>query len=244
MLAQRIWSTAAVATVALLVAGGATETSGSGTPAGTPTSASPADNGVAALSPEQILGKAKAALAAATSVHIKGSGEDQGFRMAIDMRYGPDQAAGTLVLDGQRVDLSRVQDAVYLKGGTGFWTAYADAATAKVLAGKYLKTTASDDRFIDLTDFTDLQKSAYDFLDLSGPLSKGSRKTVVGIPAIEVVDKGQDGGTLDVATTGQPYPLSIQSPSDELTFSEYGRPVSVTQPPAAQVVDADSLPGR
>jgi len=233
-------------TVVALAACGSGETAGSGTPAGAATSgsssasssASPsaADNGVAALSAEEILGKAKAALAATDYVRITGRAEDLGTRISVDIRYGSDKAVGTFVVDGQRLNLSRVGDAAYLKAGKGFWTAYADAELAKVVAGKYLKITLDDDRFTDLSDFTDLKQSAYDFLDLSGPLTKGGTKTEAGTPAIEVTDTSDDGGTLHVATTGQPYPLWVRSFSDEVTFTEYGKPVTVAEPPAAQVI--------
>lgn len=74
-------------------------------------------------------------------------------------------------------------------------------------------------------------------------MTKGSTRTIAGFPAIGVVDKGADGGTLYVATTGQPVPLALQAKSDNLTFGDYGTPVTVEAPPAAQVIDAATLPG-
>ena len=249
--------TAAVITLTLAACGSGT-TTGSGTPSGVPTSLTPTgssvptgssaptgssvDNGIAALSPEQIVGKAKAALAAAKTVRVKGVGEDPDGRVAIDMRYGPDGAFGTFGPEGLPVNLVRRGDAVYLKAGRGFWTGYADPAVAKLLAGKNLKATRGDERFTALTDFTDLEKSAYDFLDLSGPLSKRGATTVDGIPAVEVVDTSDEGGTLYVATTGQPYPLSVGSSSDKLTFTDYGKPVTIPLAPTTQIVDAATLP--
>lgn len=85
----------AVVAVVVLVGCGSTEKAGSGTPASSAatraaaTTAAPADNGVAALSAEQIVGKAEAALAGARYARIAGSGEEAGSRLRIDMRYGP-----------------------------------------------------------------------------------------------------------------------------------------------------------
>ncbi len=180
--------------------------------------------------------------AAAEYVRIKATAEDAGSRFAVDMRYGPDRAVGTIVADGMRLDLSRVGDDVYLKAGRDFWTEYADAKVAKLIGGRTVRTTLDDERFVDLSGFTDLKTSAYDFLDFGGPLTKGAARTKAGRPAIEVIDSSAGGGTVYVATDGEPYPLSVQSPSDEITFSDYGTPVTVREPATAQILDADALP--
>jgi hypothetical protein len=238
---------AAAAAASLVAACGSRETAGSGTPAPmssrAPTpSASPSGSGVAALSAEEILGRTKAALAAAEYVRIKATAEDAGSRFAVDMRYGPDRAVGTIVADGMRLDLSRVGDDVYLKAGRDFWTELADAEVATLIGGKTVRTTLDDERFADFSGFTDLKTSAYDFLDFGGPLTKGAARTKAGRPAIEVIDSSAGGGTVYVATDGEPYPLSVQSPSDEITFSDYGTPVTVREPATAQILDADALP--
>ena len=245
---SRSFCTALAAAGLLLTGCGAEDTPRTGAPAGTPppvnstSSPSPADNGVAGLSAEEVVGRSKAALAGADYVRISGSGEEDGSRLRIDMRYGPDRAVGTFTLDGQQLALSRMGRTVYLKGGAGFWTAYADAGTAKLVAGKYLKVDADDRRFTDLTDFADLHQAAYNFLTANGAVSKGKRTSVSGTPAVEIVDQGEDGGTLTVATTGRPYPLTLVSRTDRLAFTDFGTPISVPQPPAAQIVDVDSLP--
>jgi hypothetical protein len=240
---------AAAATASLVAACGSGETAGSGAPASSATSspattpsASPSGNGVAALSAEEILGRSKAALAAAEYVRITGSADDAGSRITVDMRYGPERAVGTFIVDGLRLDLSRVGNAVYLKAGRDFWTEYADARVAKLIGGKSVRATLDDERFVDLSGLTDLKASAYDFLDLGGPLTRGAARTEAGRPVIEVIDSSDDGGTLYVATDGEPYPLSVRSASDKVTFTDYGKEVTVSAPAAAQVLDADTLP--
>ncbi len=243
-----------VPAIALAVAAcGSQETTGSGTPAGatsppatpgaTATSEAPADNGVSALTAEQILAKAKAALGAADAVRISGAGTDDGTEVKLDMRYGADGAVGTFTIDGQRLDLLRVRDDVYVKGSTSFWTTFANAQAAKLLGGKYVKTTLTDARFKDIASFTDLSGSVDGFLEPDGAISKGQARTVAGVPAIGLVTKGATAGTLYVATTGRPYPLSVEGKDNKLTFTDYGKAVTVTAPPAAQTVDADTLPG-
>ena len=238
---------AAVAAAVVLAGCGSTEESGTGTPASAgataaPTTTAPADNGVAALSAEQIIGKAEAALAGARYARIAGSGQEDGSRLRIDMRYGPDLATGTFTVDGQPLTIRRIGQTVYLKGGAAFWADDgADDATVAKLADKYLKVDADDNRFTDLTDFTDLKQAAYDFLQPDGAVGKGNKTNVGGTPAIEVVDKGKEGGTLTVATTGTPYPLTVVSDTDHLTFTAYTTPITAARPPAAQVVDVNSV---
>ena len=167
---------------------------------------------------------------------------EDGSRLRIDMRYGPDTATGTVTIDGQPLTIRRIGQTVYLKGGAAFRAGDgADDATVAKLANKYLKVDADDDRFTDLTDFTDLKQAAYDFLQPDGAVGKGNKISVGGTTAIEVVDKGKEGGTLTVATTGEPHPLTIVSDTDHLTFTGYATPVTVARPPAAQVVDVNSI---
>jgi hypothetical protein len=247
------------ATALAVAACGSSSTTGSGTPAGSSragssspgpaatTSPAPADNGVSALSAEQILARAKSALGAADAVHISGTGKDANTTAKIDMRYGDDVAAGSFVINGQRLELLRVIDDVYVKGSTSFWTTFADASVAKLLGGKYVKTSVSDPRFKELAEITDLTSAAEGFLEPDGTITKGKATTVAGQPAIALVVKSATGGTLYIATTGRPYPLSIEddpgSTGSKLTFTDYGKQLKVKAPPASQVVDASTLPG-
>jgi hypothetical protein len=208
--------------------------------------ASPASsgNGVAALTADQILAMTKAALAAADGVRISGSGTAGGTETKIDMRYGQDRAGGSSTIDRERVDLVRAGDVAYVRASTAWWNRLdvsADVATA--LGGRYLKTAMTDPRFKDVVDYTTLPVVAEEYLKPGGTMSKGGTKTVAGTPAIGLVDSSGLNGTLWVATTGTPYPLSQVSEGGVLNFTEYGTPVTVPEPPAAQVVDADTLPG-
>ena len=85
----------AVAAAVLLIAGcGDDTTGGSGSPAPASSSASSSagGDGVAALTADEILKKATAALQDADSVRIKGEGGSAGKRFAIDLRYAADKS--------------------------------------------------------------------------------------------------------------------------------------------------------
>lgn len=229
---------------ALLAAGCATDTtSGSGAPAASP---SPSGNGVADLTAEQILARSKAALQGATSVRIKGSGGAGSEKFDLDMRYSGTSSVGTISAAGQPVELRRLGPTVYLKGGREFWVGTAGEGAAELLAGKWLKSPLTDKRFADLAEITDLDQAASGILEPDGKVSKGQRKTIDGTAAIGLTSGGDD-GTLYVATTGEPYPLQIEStdPKDPsmLSFADYGKPVTVETPAADTVIDVTKLPG-
>jgi hypothetical protein len=233
-----------VAALLLAGCGGADSIAGSGSPATSPT---PADNGVARLSADEILAKAKAALQGAEAVRIKGSAGRGTERTDIDMRYSGSNAQGKISVGGQQIELRRIGQTVYLKGSREFWTSAANAAAAELLTGKWLKTSLADPRFAPLAEFTDLSKAADGILDPEGTARKGGRKTIAGTPAIALVDS-KEGGALYVATTGKPYPLRIEpkdakDPKEDgtMTFTDFGKKVAVPAPPAELVVDVSKL---
>jgi len=238
-------------TAAALVAGcgGGSGSTGTGTTSGAPVTTTPAENGVADLSPTEILAKATEALGQAGSVHVKGGGFTEGQQFGLDMKYGPDGANGSVTANGQTIELLRVGSTVYVKASEAFWRSTGQAAAAELLKGRYLKVPASTPNFAELSSLTDLRKNAKELLAPDGTVTKAERKTVRGVDAIGL--KSSKGGTLYVAVRGEPYPLEVipgaDGKSDEtgsLEFLDYGVPVTVTAPPAEQVVDVSKLGGR
>jgi hypothetical protein len=229
---------------ALLLAGCAGgEVAGSGSPA----TSSPADNGIAGQSADEILAKAKAALQGAGAVRIKGTGGRGADRFGIDMRYGSASAQGTISVAGEPIELRRIGQTVYAKGSREFWTGRVPAPAVELLTGKWMKSPVTGSRLGELASLTDLSKAADGILEPDGTVTKGERKAVAGMPAIALVSDGADGGKLYVATTGKPYPLLI-TPTDpkeagQVTFSDFGKRVTVSPPPADLVIDVSKLGG-
>src|SRR5215475_13402959 len=242
--------TVAVAAAALLAGcGGGSGAGGAGSsnPAA-PTATALAENGVADLPATEILAKAKAALTQASSVHIMGGGFSEGQQFALDMRYGTAGAAGSLTANGQVIELRRVRSTVYLEGTEAFWRSVRGTAAAELLKGRYLEVPANRPDFAELTGFTDLEKNAAELVMPDGEITKGERRTVHGIEAIAL--DSSKGGTLYIALRGEPYPLQAVSSAEatsgetgSLDFLDYGVPVTVTAPPADQVVDISKLGG-
>jgi hypothetical protein len=245
---------AAVPAAVLLAAGcGSDTTAGNGSLAPTTsTSASSSVAGgesIATLSADEILKKATAALQGAGSVRLEGEGGSGSKRFAIDLSYSADNSTGKLGVNGQTIELRKLGQTVYLKGSREFWTSNGGEAAAQLLTGKWLKTPLSDKRFSGLSELTDLSEAAKGILDPDGTITKGTEKTVNGVRCIGLVSSGKDGGTLWVATTGEPYPVRIEPNAESgeqgsLDFTGYGEPVTVTPPPADLVVDVSKLPGN
>jgi len=239
------------AAVLLVGACGNDTTAGNGSlgPSSSVTASGSTAPGAAGLSADEILKQSTAALQAAKSVRIKGEGGSGTQRFAIDLRYSGDASTGTLGINGQTIELRKLAQTVYLKGSREFWVGNGGETAAQLLAGKWLKTPLADRRFAGLSELTDLKKAATGILDPDGTITKGAQKTVNGVPCVGLVSSGKDGGTLWVATTGQPYPVRIEpstqsAESGALDFSEYGESVTVGPPPAEQVVDVSKLPGN
>ena len=242
----------AVPAAVLLLAGcGDDTTAGSGNPAASGSASASATtgggNGVAALGAEEILKKAEAALRDAGSVRIKGEGGSGTESFAIDLRYADGNSTGTLGINGQTIELRKLGQTVYLKGSREFWTSSGGEGAAQLLTGKWLKTPLSDKRFGGLSELTDLDEAADGLLDPDGAITKGEQKTVNGVPCVGLVNSGKDGGTLWVATTGEPYPVRIEpdpksGEEGAIDFTGYGETVTVEAPPADQVVDVSKLP--
>lgn len=241
-----------LAVAATLVTGcgnGTSTTPGSGSLGGV--NPVPVDNGVANLSADEILAKAKTALSKAKSVHVTGSNSAAGEEFQLDLRVkGSEGGAGTILTGEDKIELIRIGQDVYFKATGALMNSLAGSAeAAKLLVGKYLKGSATDPKFKELASFADLSTMGTTFLDPDGKITKGERKTIRGIPAIGLVDPSADGGTLYIALQGEPLPLQI-TPSatskdkGSLDFLDYGKPVELTAPPAAQVVDIAKLGGN
>jgi hypothetical protein len=210
------------------------DTSGAAAAAATK-SAAPADNGVAALEPPAIVDKAKAALKTAKSFHMKGAISDEGQETALDLKISGSDVIGSMTISKAKVELLRVGGKQYMKPSAAFWkmTAAAQADTIiQVVGDRWVVVPASNKDLGGLFTVTDVDQ----ILDPDGTLTKGPVKPINGTPAISLVEGGSDGGTLYVATTGEPYPLKLAGPTAAdggLDFTEFGETFSDLKAPAA-----------
>jgi hypothetical protein len=217
--------------------------SSSGGGAATSSSASASANGIASMTAAQTLDKATAAAKAQKSVHISGKGTNNGQSFAIDMKLANGGAGtGTITIDRDTLTVLNTGSTVYIKGDKGYWTKYASAAAAAAIGDRWVKAPSSDASYAGLASLADYSQSLDGYLSPTGKPSKGQEKTVAGQPALGLVDS--DGGTLWIATTGDPLPLLIEGSGSNgggMTFSDWNSPVSVTEPAAADTVDLAKL---
>lgn len=228
-----------IAAAAVLLAGCAT----TGTPAAVTTTTTPATNGVEALAPADIITKAKAALAAAKSFHVKGGVTDNGTKADIDVTFQGKNQAGTVSVSGVVVNIEILGSDLYLKAPDAFWQAIlaAQPSAASALGsvqGKWVKVSTTTAGFSDFADF-----GRDGLLETNGDLTKGAVKTVNGAQTIPVVSA--DKSVIYVAIQGEPYPIQMADAAgtSTLDFSQYNTAPDITAPAAADVFDLKALLG-
>jgi hypothetical protein len=202
-----------------------------GTTSPTPTPSPTGPNGIASLSPSAALSKVSTAAAAQTSVHIIGTVAQGKDTLGLDVRAGLTTGQGTLELGGGRVGLRLTNGTIYINGdvkgliGLGF-----PRKSATASANKWIAAQASATSLSALLNVTDLVKS---IVTPNGTVVAGRTTTVNGVSVYTLVDKAKKGGTLYVATTGEPLPVQVinTSPHEKLSFSQWSAPISVVVPP-------------
>ncbi|MFF3468829.1 hypothetical protein ACWCQN_46095 [Streptomyces sp. NPDC001984] len=226
--------------------------------AGTPASATPSPaKPFEGLTPAQISEKSRLAMTKLKSFKVKGSMTIQGKEMAFDVAVGEKgNCLGTFTREGVAADLRWVGDYTYMRGDEKFWqqTAKEEGASSEettalteLLKGRWVKSPAGSANtdgefpFCDTaTIFTKDKKESR--------LTRGAETEVHGTHAVTLT--GKDGAatqTLVVSAEGEPYALRMTEEGGKepgtLEFSAFNEPVTVTPPPADQVIDLDKLKG-
>jgi hypothetical protein len=190
-------------------------------------------NGVSSKTPTQIVEAAKVASAAAVSAHVAGSIVSGGKPISLDMELVAGKGGkGRITVEGLSVQLIEVDKAVYINGSTAFYTHLAGAAAATLLQGKWLKAPASNANFASFSQLTDLGKLIGSTLAAHGTLKSAGTTTIAGQKVVGVTDSAK-GGTLYVATSGQPYPIElVKTGADggKIVFDRWNKPVTLKAP--------------
>jgi hypothetical protein len=214
------------------------------TKAGQTTPTEAPDNGVSALSADEILAKAKTALGAATSFHLKGDITEDNVKSSVDLTYKGKDGKGSFSTGGTTFDVVKIGNDIYMKAPDDFWKQMIPAGQAQdaallLLHGKWVKVDATNAQFSGFTTLFDTNE----MIKPSGTLSKGDTGTTNGVPTIALAES--DGSKLYIATRGEPLPVRIEGkPGDGgLDFSDYGAPVEITAPSSDQVFDLKQLLG-
>lgn len=186
----------------------------------------------------QIVPAIKAAVMAASSVHVAGTVTDGSNKVIIDVSIDGRNASGLFHADGITTVILAVDGKVYLQVNPDYLKlGRLPAADCTIMCGKYVRVPASA-----FTQFTvsasmshwtsaivnAMPSAAGDTTDLFKPA------TFQGQPVLQLKQATQ---TVDVTRTGTPYPLLISSPTyGSVTFSEWNSVPPVTPPPPSQIV--------
>ncbi|TPQ17127.1 hypothetical protein [Streptomyces sporangiiformans] len=210
----------------------------------------------AGLTGGEIAERAVKATSNASSLRIKGTVQDEGSPIGLDMALDKKgQCAGTMSANGEgKADLVKTGDTVYMKYDEQFLRAQGEGQSkaetdgvVEMLAGKWTKMSATGSDAKDIASFCDLDTVLAEFKGVHSDATRGKATTVAGTPAIVLHEKdGKDRYTLYIATEGKPYLLKVISKSAKdpgtLTFGDFDKPVPA-QAPKGKVIDLDALDG-
>ncbi len=199
------------------------------------------DEGIEAKTPEQILAASQVAADAAGSVHVSGAILSGSSPITLDLSLLANSGArGQLSQNGVSVEVIRIGQTLYVKGSEAFYRSLAGPSATRLLAGRWLKASASDKGFSSLASLTDLRTLVDTTFANQGTLTKGPLTTIDGESAIAIGDRAK-GGTIYVATTGLPYPIQVvggAASAGTVTFDRWNGPVALAAPPNALEIGA------
>ncbi|WP_237293095.1 hypothetical protein [Streptomyces katrae] len=196
-------------------------------------------NGVGKQTPEKIESQAKAAAAAANSVHLSGNLVVGGKPFTLDLRLKADGGSGEVKSQADTFQVLRVGEQLYLKASAAFW---GKSDSAGKLGDKYVKVPESDPTYKQFRGFTDIHVLLDGLLGLQGKLTKGGYTTVGHTRAVPVSADAGKGGKLTVSLEGTPYPLLMERAggAGRVELSEWGKTFPLEAPAQDQTVDYGS----
>jgi hypothetical protein len=194
-------------------------------------------NGIASKSAAAIIKATTRASESAKSVHVAGSLDQAGTKIALDLKMVAGVGATGWMSDGgKRFSLVLDHNTLYISGGSSFWQAFGNASVASLLQGKWLKTPASG-HYASIAKFADLHQFFQQiFNETRGKVAKTSTRTINGTKVIGVRDTTKT-GTLYIATSGKPYPVEIDGATGskagatgKLDFTDFNSAVTISAP--------------
>ena len=235
-----------------------------GSSASKPATSLSATDPLAGLTAPQVFDKALADTAAASDVRYTLSGDLTGpgapagvqgltARLAVARGKG---CTGTVYLDSlKQGPLGTLQvvvagSTIWVKADTTYWQNVVSshrntpgAASLLALAGKYVQDSAAG-----TSDFAELSSlcvvgenfKSPSSVGMTGKLTKDGVSQYNGQQVLTIMDVAQNAYAV-VTDTSTPLFVEVEPPSgtglSSLDFSGYGQPVTITPPPASEVVD-------
>lgn len=205
-------------------------------------SPSPTDNGVSAMTAQEIVDKTEVAAIAQGSVQIvadQGTG-DEGYKISVNMSK-TNGASGTISQGKDQVEFYATEANVWIKASKEFWTKNSGAAAAEAIGTKWVKAPTSDPNFAQFSSFGNYTKGLNELIKPEGTATKGQQTEIDGQKAIILVSPK---GEMAVATTGDPLPIQIKqtgSGTGVVKFSSWGSASVGSAPPDSDTIDVSKL---
>jgi hypothetical protein len=200
------------------------------------------DNSIVTQPPAEILAAAQAAADAASSVHVTGVIVSSGSPITLDLSLVAGKGgSGRLSEKGLTFEVIQIGQTIYIRGGAAFYRRIGAGAAAGRLQGRWLKAPANGQGFSSLSSLTNLRTLLDSTFASHGTLTKGPVITVEGQSVIAVNDRSK-GGTIYIATTGEPYPIQItggEANSGKISFGRWNEPIALTAP--ANAIDITNV---
>ncbi|GIF40118.1 hypothetical protein [Actinoplanes xinjiangensis] len=206
--------------------------------------ASPASNGIKALSATEILKRAKAALREAKSFRAEGMLHQDGEKALIDLKVSGLNFIASVSFGKATVELLSIGGKRYLRPNKQFWIMSTNTRQGTILAqamgDRWVAGADKDPAFVDLFAIGSL-----DGLFRPTRFDIGAVKEIAGVEAVGLMDFDDIEKKLFVAATGKPYPLQLTGKSGaELAFTDFGATITgLVAPPGSRVVNIAELAG-
>ena len=215
------------------------------------TASSGKDTSYADESPKKILADAKASMSSLESVHLSGTGLDDGDEMSIDMTVSTaGDCTGTIGTPDGEMTLLVVGGKAWFKADRKFWKTNAGSDADAVLAMVGKKWVAGGEDLGDLTSFCDWDELSEEFLEflvpstIQGLTIKKSKDQIDGQPVIKLEDRSSEQGTIYVQAEEPHYVVKVSSTGKEaadLTFSGFDEPTEIVAPKPRQQIDFENM---
>jgi hypothetical protein len=230
--------------------GGTTSSTGASGATGAAPSATSTADPLASLSATKVAAEVMADAKAASSLTLAGSiTQTDGTGETVNLAIKPGQGCtGTIATMGKgSFKLTKIGDTIYLDPDKQFWEANGGAAASTIINlvnGKYIKISSTDKTMGSVADLCDVSQM-FSTNGKQDALAKGKVTTLNGTQVLPLNDTAE-GSVSYVTDASKPQLVAITSPkgakngSGKITVT-YDAPVTLTAPPASQVLDGSKL---
>ena len=186
------------------------------------------------MTADQIFTKALDNLKAASSVRVSGSIVSTGGEMTMNLTDGPGGCTGTLTSHGAgSVVILGIGSKLWLKPDRQFLkSSGVTAVTTNLLTGKYVSTSSQSSSLTTLCGLDGITRT----LGTGSNFTKGTTTTISGQRVVQIKTADSPGSAYVTMSTN-PQIVRVDTGGGILDFTDYGAPLTLTPPPASQVVD-------